>query len=60
MEQGVEKAIVTWTPDFIDVSQDGSMAYTYGKYLWKIPDSDSTFVDIQRCISYGLEKTNRW
>ncbi len=44
-EQGVEKAIVTWTPDFIDVSQDGSMAYTYGKYLWKIPDSDSTFIE---------------
>ena len=29
-------AIVNWTPDFIDLSDDGTMAYTYGKYFWKI------------------------
>ena len=28
-------AEVNWDPDFISVSDDGSMAYTYGKYLWK-------------------------
>ena len=27
-----------WTPDFIDVSQDGTMAYTYGKYQWRMSD----------------------
>ena len=31
-------AKVTWTPDFVDVSKDGSMAYTYGKYVWKSKD----------------------
>lgn len=25
---------VTWAPDFVDVSQCETMAYTYGKYLW--------------------------
>ncbi len=25
-----------WSPDYIDVSQDGTMAYTYGKYHWKM------------------------
>ena len=25
-----------WTPDYIDISQDGTMAYTYGKYHWKM------------------------
>ena len=25
-----------WSPDYIDVSQDGTMAYTYGKYQWKM------------------------
>ena len=29
-------ASVTWTPDYIDVSDDGSMGYTFGKYLWKV------------------------
>ena len=27
-----------WTPDFIDVSRDGTMAYTYGKYRWIMTD----------------------
>lgn len=34
------KRKVTWNPDFVDVSDDGTMAYTYGSYLWVItPDS---------------------
>lgn len=34
------KRTVTWTPDYVDVSDDGSMAYTYGSYLWTItPDT---------------------
>ncbi len=31
-------AKVTWKPDFVAVSNDGSMAYTYGKYVWKTTD----------------------
>ena len=31
-----KNASVNWTPDFIDVADDGTLAYTYGKYLWKI------------------------
>lgn len=33
-------ASVTWTPDFIDVSEKGDMAYTYGKYVWTTKDAD--------------------
>lgn len=33
------KANVTWKPDFIDLSEDGTMAYTYGKYIWTTIDS---------------------
>jgi ketosteroid isomerase-like protein len=29
-------ATVNWTPDFIGVSDCGTLAYTYGKYVWKI------------------------
>lgn len=33
-------AVAEWSPDFIDVSGDGSMAYTYGKYKWRFTDKD--------------------
>lgn len=31
---------VTWSPDFVSVSKDSDMAYTYGKYLWTIKSED--------------------
>ncbi len=34
-----QKAFVTWKPDFVDVSKDGEMAYTYGKFTWTFTDS---------------------
>ncbi|MCF6129046.1 nuclear transport factor 2 family protein [Flavobacterium sp. AS60] len=33
------KATVTWEPDFVDVSADGTLGYTYGKYVWTVIDS---------------------
>ena len=32
-------ASVKWSPDFIESSNDGSLAYTYGKYTWQSKDS---------------------
>ena len=40
-------ASVKWSPDFIQVSDDGSMAYTYGKYIWKIKQTDGTFKEFK-------------
>ena len=34
-----KKAAVTWKPDFVDVSNDGTLAYTFGKYVWTVTDS---------------------
>lgn len=33
-------ASVNWTPDFIQVSGDGTLAYTYGKYVWTFKQED--------------------
>jgi ketosteroid isomerase-like protein len=33
------KAKVTWKADFVEVSNDGTLAYTYGKYIWTATDS---------------------
>lgn len=30
---------VKWTPDFIEVSKAGDLAYTYGKYEWRSTDA---------------------
>lgn len=36
------KATINWTPDFIEVSGDGTLGYTYGKYVWKLKKDDGT------------------
>lgn len=38
-KQDLKNVKVDWKPDFVDVSSSGDMAYTYGKYVWKFPDS---------------------
>ena len=35
-----ENTKAKWEPDYIEVSEDGSMAYTYGKYEWEFISSD--------------------
>lgn len=34
-----DNANAQWEPDFIDVSADGTLAYTFGKYKWNFTDS---------------------
>lgn len=34
-----QNALAEWEPDFIDVSTDGTLAYTYGKYQWHFTDT---------------------
>lgn len=35
-----QHATVTWAPDFTEVSSDGTLAYTFGRYRWKEPGKD--------------------
>lgn len=32
-------AELSWTPEFISVSESGDLAYTYGRYIYTFPDS---------------------
>lgn len=32
-------ASVKWAPDFVEVSTQGDLGYTYGKYVWETKDS---------------------
>ncbi len=41
----LKNASVSWKPDFVDVSKDGTMAYTYGKYVWTVKDSTGKATD---------------
>ena len=42
-----DRGELVWTPDFIDVQDDGSMAYTYGKYVWTVRNGEDTVISKQ-------------
>ena len=34
-----DDASLVWSPDFVDAGSSGDLGYTYGKYIFSIPDS---------------------
>lgn len=40
-----KSAKVSWSPDFVDVSTSGDLAYTYGKYTWTAKDDSGKEVE---------------
>jgi ketosteroid isomerase-like protein len=55
-------AKVNWTPDFIEVSDCGTLGYTYGKYVWKIP-GDSGKIEEHKGFFHTVwkkQKDNSW
>ncbi|HPM29034.1 MAG TPA: hypothetical protein PLJ60_01760 [Chryseolinea sp.] len=57
-----KNAIVNWTPDYIDVSDCGTLAYTYGKYIWKVKNDDSTTSEFKGVFHtvWKKQKDNTW
>jgi ketosteroid isomerase-like protein len=41
----LKNVVLSWTPDFVGISEDGTLAYTYGKYIWKSKDSNGKTVE---------------
>jgi ketosteroid isomerase-like protein len=61
-QQKNANATVNWTPDFIDVSNDGSLGYTYGKYTWKIKKADGSLGEYMGIFHtvWKKQKDNTW
>jgi ketosteroid isomerase-like protein len=53
-----KNATVTWTPDFIDVSDCGTLGYTYGKYVWKIKNQNDETVEYKGIFHTVWKKQN--
>jgi len=53
---------VNWTPDFIEVSKDGTLAYTYGKYVWIVRKEDGTTSESKGVFHtvWKLQKDKTW
>jgi ketosteroid isomerase-like protein len=55
-------ATVNWTPDYIDVSDCGSLGYTYGKYIWRIKDINGKVTEYKGIFHtvWKKQKDNSW
>ena len=51
-------AKLTWTPDFIGVSDCGTLGYTYGKYIYTIRDSTGKNIDYKGIFHTVWKKNN--
>jgi ketosteroid isomerase-like protein len=57
-----KNATVNWTPDFIEVSDCGTLGYTYGKYVWKITGDSSKVTEYSGVFHtvWKKQKDNTW
>lgn len=51
-------AKLTWTPDFIGVSDCGTLGYTYGKYVYTVPDSTGKMIEHKGVFHTVWKKQN--
>ncbi|MEO7991108.1 MAG: hypothetical protein ABI663_16280 [Chryseolinea sp.] len=61
-KKDTENATVNWTPDFIDVADCGTMGYTYGKYIWKIKNTNGEIAEYKGVFHtvWKKQKDNSW
>jgi len=55
------KAKLSWTPDFIEVSECGTLGYTYGKYVRTIQDSTGKYIENKGIFhTVWVKRNNEW
>ena len=61
-KKNTKDAVVNWTPDYIDVSDCGTLGYTYGKYVWKIKNTNGEVVEYKGVFHtvWKKQKDNSW
>jgi ketosteroid isomerase-like protein len=61
-KKNLKNAIVNWTPDFVDVSDCGTMGYTYGKFVWKITNPNGEVAEYTGVFHtvWKKQKDNSW
>ena len=52
-------AKLSWTPDFIGVSDCGTLGYTYGKYVFSIKDTSGKIIDHTGIFHTVWKKQNK-
>jgi ketosteroid isomerase-like protein len=52
-------AKLSWTPDFIGVSDCGTLGYTYGKYVFSIQDTSGKSIDNTGIFHTVWKKQNK-
>lgn len=45
--KNLSNATVNWSPDFFEVFDCGTLAYTYGKYIWKTRNESGEAIEIK-------------
>jgi ketosteroid isomerase-like protein len=61
-KRNAKNATVNWNPDFVEVSDCGTLGYTYGKYVWKITGDSAKFTEFKGIFHtvWKKQKDNTW
>ena len=53
-----QNAKLSWTPDFIDVSDCGTLGYSYGKYVYQIQNNEGKIIEYKGIFHTVWKKQN--
>lgn len=58
----LKNATVNWKPDYIYVSECGTLGYTYGRYTWKVRNENGTVTESKGIFHtvWKRQKDNTW